>query len=166
MNAASAWKKHSLRLGLFLTKHNLTSMTCWSLLYLSTNLSDFGLGLADLVEPDKLLVPSPPIVDWGGGCLSWPLTPLAPQLTCILEEGLYVKILRVSRRIHGGCVSMVYKVVENSSKRDELYLKGSQCALLYYLSTTLPIRRGGVSGWGGAGLMLSAVGSYQSDSAG
>lgn len=37
--------------------------------------------------------------------------------------------------------------------------------LLHHLSSTLPIRRGGVRGWRGARLMVGTVGSDQNDSA-
>lgn len=51
-----------------------------------TDLSDLCLSLADLIQPHKLLVLLPPVVYCGSGCLSRPLTPLPPKLTCMLKE--------------------------------------------------------------------------------
>lgn len=56
----------------------------------SADLSDLCLGYADLVEPHKLLVPLPPVADWGIDRLHRPLTPVLPQVTCILEERLQI----------------------------------------------------------------------------
>lgn len=51
-----------------------------------TDLSDLCLSLADLIQPHKLLVLLPPVVYCGSGCLSRPLTPLPPKLTCMLKD--------------------------------------------------------------------------------
>lgn len=51
-----------------------------------TDLSDLCLSLADLIQPHKLLILLPPVVYCGSGCLSRPLTPLPPKLTCMLKD--------------------------------------------------------------------------------
>lgn len=50
------------------------------------DLSNIGLGFTDLVEPHKLLVSLPPVVGGGTGRLYRPLTPLPPELPCMLEK--------------------------------------------------------------------------------
>lgn len=54
----------------------------------SADLSDFGLGFTDLVEPNKLFISGPPGVQRGGSRLGWSLPPPLPQLTCVLEVRL------------------------------------------------------------------------------
>lgn len=89
---------------------HITHISKVSCILLSTDLSDLGLGYTDLIEPDKLLVFLPPVVDCGGGRLSRPLTPLPPQLTCMLEEGEKSVVVKVGNDVYG---------LESCSKQSE-----------------------------------------------